>query len=137
MSKSGERAALIVAQMLAYAGKGRFFNEFIDLSGLARDFLREVAASVPAKIQLRSELAQSLPPVEGDRNQIRQLIGNLYLNALEAIGDASGIVTICTGSETITCGDRWRRSSRRLFLPSRRIRFPAGHRYRMRYRRRN
>ena len=24
---------------------------------------------------------------------------NLYLNALEAIGDASGIVTICTGSE--------------------------------------
>ena len=54
------------------------------------------------KIQLRSELAQSLPPVEGDRNQLRQLIGNLYLNALEAIGDGSGIVTICTGSETIT-----------------------------------
>ena len=137
VSTSGERAALIVAQMLAYAGKGRFFNEFIDLSGLARDFLREVAASVPAKIQLRSELAQSLPPVEGDRNQIRQLIGNLYLNALEAIGDASGIVTICTGSESICDGDRWRRSSRPLFLASRRIRFPAGHRYRMRYRRRN
>jgi PAS domain S-box-containing protein len=101
VSTSGERAALIVAQMLAYARKGRFFNEFIDLSGLARDFLREVAASVPAKIQLRSELALSLPPLEGDRNQIRQLIGNLYLNALEAIGDASGIVTICTGSEII------------------------------------
>ena len=102
LSKSGERAALIVAQMLAYARKGRFFNELIDLSGLARDFLREVAASTPAKIQLRSELAQSLPPVEGDRNQLRQLIGNLYLNALEAIGDGSGIVTICTGSEIIT-----------------------------------
>ena len=47
VSKSGERAALIVAQMLAYARKGRFFDEFIDLSGLARDFLREVAASLP------------------------------------------------------------------------------------------
>jgi PAS domain S-box-containing protein len=102
VSTSGERAALIVAQILAYAGKGRFFNEFIDLSCLARDFLREVAASVPKKIKLRSELAQSLPPVEGDRNQLRQLIGNLYLNALEAIGDASGVVTINTGSEIIT-----------------------------------
>jgi hypothetical protein len=67
VSTSGERAALIVAQMLAYARKGRFFNEFIDLSGLVRDFLREVVASVPAKIHLRSELAQSLPPLEGDR----------------------------------------------------------------------
>jgi signal transduction histidine kinase len=93
--------------MLAYSGKGRFFNELVDLSRIADDFLRDVTDSVPANIQLRSDLASGLPRVEADRHQIRQMVGNLYLNALEAIGDAPGQVTVTTGFEAIgsdVCG---------------------------------
>ena len=46
-------------------------------------------------------LASGLPRVETDRHQIRQMVGNLYLNALEAIGDAPGRVTVTTGFESI------------------------------------
>ena len=98
---SSERAATLVSQMLAYSGKGRFFNELVDLSRIADDFLRDVTDSVPANIQLRSDLASGLPRVEADRHQIRQMVGNLYLNALEAIGDAPGRVTVTTGLESI------------------------------------
>jgi two-component system cell cycle sensor histidine kinase/response regulator CckA len=106
---SSERAATLVSQMLAYSGKGRFFNEFVDLSRIADNFLKDVTDSVPANIQLRSDLASGLPRVEADRHQIRQMVGNLYLNALEAIGDAPGQVTMTTGIESIgsdICGDR-------------------------------
>jgi PAS domain S-box-containing protein len=98
---SSERAATLVSQMLAYSGKGRYFNELVDLSRIAADFLRDVTGSVPANIQLRSDLASGLPRVEADRRQIRQMIGNLYLNAVEAIGDAPGQVTVTTGFESI------------------------------------
>jgi signal transduction histidine kinase len=98
---SGDRAANIVAQMLAYAGKGRFFDELVDLSALVRDFLKDLPAA-PENIQLRVELAERLPPLEGDRNQLLQLLGNLYLNAVEAIGSRSGTISISTNYER--CG---------------------------------
>jgi len=98
---SSERAATLVSQMLAYSGKGRFFNELVDLSRIADDLLREVTDSVPANIQLRSDLASGLPRVEADRHQIRQMVGNLYLNAVEAIGNAPGRITVATGFESI------------------------------------
>jgi PAS domain S-box-containing protein len=98
---SGERAAQIVAQVLAYAGKGRFFDELLDISALVRDFLRGLQAA-PANIQLRVELEDRLPRVEGDRNQLLQLIGNLYLNAVESIGDRPGSIAIATARES--CG---------------------------------
>jgi PAS domain S-box-containing protein len=104
---SSERAATLGSQMLAYSGKGRFFNEFVDLSRIADDFLKDVTHSIPANIQLRSDLACGLPRVEADRHQIRQMVGNLYLNALEAIGDAPGQITVTTGFEAIgsdVCG---------------------------------
>jgi two-component system cell cycle sensor histidine kinase/response regulator CckA len=98
---SSERAATLVSQMPAYSGKGRFCNELVDLSRIADDFLRDVTDSVPSNIQLRSDLASGLPRGEADRRQIRQMIGNLYLNALEAIGDAPGQVMVTTGFEPI------------------------------------
>ena len=98
---SSERVAALVSQMLAYSGKGRLFNEFVDLSRLADDFLRDITNSTPANIQLQSDLASGLPRVEVDRHQIRQMVGNLYLNALEAIGDAPGRVSSNHGIEII------------------------------------
>jgi signal transduction histidine kinase len=98
---SSERAAILVSQILAYSGKGRFFDEFIDLSQVVNALLEETGGAVPANIRLRVDLARELPRVKADRNQLRQLIGNLYLNAIEAIAHDPGIVSITTGSDII------------------------------------
>jgi K+-sensing histidine kinase KdpD len=95
LNKAGERAAHIVAQVLSYAGKGRFFDEAIDLSDLVADFVRSLPP-MPEHLELSVKLEDHLPLLEGDRNQLLQLIGNLYLNAVEAVDQAAGRIEITT-----------------------------------------
>jgi PAS domain S-box-containing protein len=94
---ASERAADLTRQLLAYAGKGRFVIQQVDLSHLIRETQRLVRTSIPANVQLRLELARELPPVEGDLGQIQQVVMNLLINAAEAIAEGTpGTVRICT-----------------------------------------
>jgi len=91
------RAADLARQMLAYSGKGRFVIEPIDLNHLVQEMGHMLDVSISKKVLLNYHLAPDLATVEGDATQIRQIVMNLVLNASEAIGDESGMVTIATG----------------------------------------
>ena len=95
---TGERAALLVRQMLAYAGKGRFVVETLDLSVQVKEIARLVRTSIPKLVELDLRLAQDLPAVDADRAQLQQLVMNLVVNAAEAIGDHTGVVTVTTST---------------------------------------
>ena len=99
--KSGEHAAHLTRQMLAYSGKGRFVVETLNLSTLIPDMIGLVRPSIPGKIALRLDLAQDLPPVAADRGQLQQVFMNLALNASEAIGSRDGLITVRTGVEAV------------------------------------
>ncbi len=103
LTKAGERAAQIVAQVLSYSGKGRRFDELVDLSASARWFVK-CLPSPPANIEVHLQLQDDLPVFHGDSNQVLQLIGNLYLNAVEAIGEAPGQISISTYREPVWIG---------------------------------
>jgi CheY-like chemotaxis protein len=53
--------------------------------------------SISKKAVVRYCLEKDLPPVEVDATQIRQVIMNLVINASEAIGEKSGVISISTG----------------------------------------
>ena len=93
---ASERAALLVRQMLAYAGKGRFVIERVNLSAQVAEIVPLVRTSLSRLVDLDLQLDQDLPVVEADRAQIQQLIMNLVINAAEAIGDHPGALTIKT-----------------------------------------
>jgi PAS domain S-box-containing protein len=93
---ASERAALLVRQMLAYAGKGQFVVEQINLSELTAEIVPLVRTSVPRNVELVLRLSKDVPVIEGDPSQMHQLIMNLAINAAEAIGEAAGTVTIAT-----------------------------------------
>ena len=95
------RAAELARQMLAYSGGGKFVMEPIDLSELVAEVVAETEASVGPSVELRVETADAIPPIGGDANQIRQALGNLIANAAEAIGDAPGLIMVCTSSEVL------------------------------------
>ena len=95
LNTAGQRAARIVGQVLSYSGDARSLHERIDLSVLAGDFVENIR-EIPANIELRVTLDDHLPPIEGDRKQVLQLIGNLYLNAVDALDGASGKIVIST-----------------------------------------
>ena len=97
IEQSAARAADLAKQMLAYSGKGRFVIENIDLNLLLEETLLLLEVSISKKATLRLNPFRPLATVEADATQIRQIIMNLVINASEAIGDNSGVITITTG----------------------------------------
>jgi len=93
---ASERAALLVRQMLAYAGKGHFIVAPMDLSVQVSEIISLIRTSLRANLHLDLQLAPGLPPVEADRAQLQQVIMNLCLNGAEAIGENPGTLTITT-----------------------------------------
>ncbi len=83
--KASERAAVLTRQLLAYAGKGRFVIEPLNLSELAREITSLLQTSIPRTVELRLQLQEDLPSIEGDAAQIQQLVMNLVINAAEAV----------------------------------------------------
>lgn len=97
VEQASHRAAELCKQLLAYAGKGRFIVEPLDLSRLIQDTVPLLKSSVSKKAELHLHLAPCLPSFQGDANQIRQIIMNLVINASEALGDRPGVINIQTG----------------------------------------
>jgi PAS domain S-box-containing protein len=97
IEKTALRAAELCRQMLAYSGQGRFIIETLRLNELVREMASLFKASLSKKVLLNLNLVDDLPSLRGDPSQIRQVVMNLMINAAEALGDRSGIVTISTG----------------------------------------
>ncbi len=95
--EASERAAHLTRQLLAYAGKGRFLVEPIDLSALVRQISTLVKSSIPKHVRLRLDLEDPLPAVDADVAQMQQLIMNLVINAAEAVPEGeAGVVLVST-----------------------------------------
>jgi PAS domain S-box-containing protein len=91
------RAADLCRQMLAYAGKGRFVIEDLDLNRLISDMTHLLQVSIAKTVVLRLAPAARLPPVRADASQLRQVVMNLVINASEAMADKSGVIGVSTG----------------------------------------
>lgn len=94
--ESAERAAQLTQQLLAYAGKGIFVRQPVNFSQAVRQAMESVRTDAQGRVQFRLELAEGLPPVLTDPSQIQQMVVGLAMNAVEAIGDRAGTVTIRT-----------------------------------------
>ena len=97
IEKAAVRAADLAKQMLAYSGKGMFVVEPINLNQLLDEMIHLLEISVSKKAELKLDLADTLPPVQGDPTQLRQIVMNLVINASEAIAEQSGVIAITTG----------------------------------------
>jgi len=95
--QSSVRAAELISQLLAYAGKGRFVIDRFDLSALISEMLLLIAVSIPKTVKLDLALMPGLLWIEGDASQIRQVVMNLIINGAEAIGAEGGTVRVSTG----------------------------------------
>ena len=95
-------AADLCRQMLAYAGKGRYVIESVDISELVLGMQKLIHVSVPKSIVVHKELADNPPLIHADIAQMEQVVLNLLTNAAEAIGDEDGEIRLSTGVQTLT-----------------------------------
>ena len=91
------RAAELCRQLLAYSGKGRFLVQPLSLMELVQEMGHLLLVSISKKVVLKYHFAKDLPAIEADATQMRQTIMNLIVNAAEAIGDRSGVISVTTG----------------------------------------
>jgi len=100
--EAGERAATLTRQLLAYAGKGRFVIEPLNLSEAVQKISNLIRSSISKTAELRLRLDHNLPPIDGDAAQIQQLVMNLVINGAEAIGaDQHGTVVVETSVKEV------------------------------------
>ena len=96
--KSAERAADLTRQLLAYAGKGNFQIQPLNLHALLRENVELLELALPKKAHLTIQLDPQLEGgvVQADRGQLQQVVMNLVINAAEAIDGEQGQVLITT-----------------------------------------
>ena len=92
------KAADLTKQMLAYSGKGKFVVQSLNLNDVIEDMIHLLQVSITKKCVLKLHLMPTLPSIEADAVQMRQVIMNLIINASDAIGEQSGIIAVTTGA---------------------------------------
>jgi len=101
---ASEKAAALCQQMLAYAGKGRFIIETINLSVLLDEITQLLTASISPNVRIIYALQDHLPHIDGDKAQLQQLLMNFTTNANESIHD-TGEITISTSIRQVNADD--------------------------------
>jgi signal transduction histidine kinase len=91
-----DRSAKLIQQLLAYAGKGEFVLSNVQVSQVVNKAADLVRPSIPANIQFSLASDPDLPAVRGGPHQIQQVVMNLITNAVEAVAEAPGVVSVTT-----------------------------------------
>jgi PAS domain S-box-containing protein len=95
MVKDAMSADEIIKRTIALYKKDTTRRERVDVNAVIREMvvlLQQEAAA--ASISIRTELAESIPGVIADRVQLQQVFMNLMLNAIEAMKDTGGDLTV-------------------------------------------
>ena len=84
--RDGNRASDVITRLRALFAKKDPNAEIVDLNEATREVISLSLSDLQRKrVILRTELAEGLPPVIGDRVQLQQVILNLFLNAADAM----------------------------------------------------
>jgi len=94
IEETGQRAAELARQMLAYSGRGRFEVGPVDLARLVRETTDLLRSSLPRTAAIDCHVEAAVPPVQGDTTQLRQLVMNLVVNGVEALEGSPGQISV-------------------------------------------
>ncbi|MCP4298026.1 MAG: response regulator [Proteobacteria bacterium] len=92
---AGNRAKVLVQQMLAYGRQSQSQKETVHLKSLVDEPIKLIRGSFPPNIVINEEWETDLPPIRAMSNEIGQVVLNLCVNASFAMPEG-GILTIGT-----------------------------------------
>jgi len=100
---AGQKAAVLVRQLLAFSRRQELHPHVISLNRLIRDHAAILGRFLGSAGRLHLDLAPGLPNVRADPTQLQQVLLNLTLNARDALRRHGG-VTISTALREIKHG---------------------------------
>jgi PAS domain S-box-containing protein len=96
--QAGDRARSLVRQILAFSRREDPNKTVLDLAALIRQSMGLVRAGVPTTVRIEEQI-DHVAPVLGDAGQLHQVLLNLIGNAIDAIGDSIGTITLALNNE--------------------------------------
>ncbi|MFO7886583.1 MAG: GAF domain-containing protein [Desulfobacteraceae bacterium] len=90
---ASERAKTLISQILTFSRKKESDLHSMDVGEVVKEAVNFMRASLPASLQIISNMPDDLPPIKGDPTQIHQLVTNLGANASQAMNQ-TGTLTI-------------------------------------------
>jgi PAS domain S-box-containing protein len=95
IDKYGNRAAEIIDRIRSFYRKCPPQRELVDVNGIVHEMLTLLKGEATRySIAMRTELAADLFKIMADRVQLQQVFMNLMLNAIEAMKDSGGDLTV-------------------------------------------
>ncbi|MFH0727938.1 MAG: response regulator [Pseudomonadota bacterium] len=101
--KATRRAGEVSSLMLTYLGQTTSRLEPIDMGEICYRSLPLVRAVLPKRIHLETGFPSPGPTINGNANQMQQVLINLITNAIEAAGDGVGAIELTV--RTVLAGE--------------------------------
>src|SRR5882672_2271552 len=101
-AKDGMRAAEIISRIRLLFKKGGPQRELVDINEVVREMIVLLRGEATRySISVRTELAQDVPPVLGDRVQLQQVLMNLVMNSIDAMKYVDGTRELAIKSQRV------------------------------------
>jgi PAS domain S-box-containing protein len=95
IDKYGNRAAEIIDRIRSFYRKAPPQRELVDVNGIIHEMLTLLnGEACRFSVAMRTDLSAELPKIMVDRVQLQQVFMNLMLNAIEAMEDSGGELTV-------------------------------------------
>ncbi|MEW6264969.1 MAG: response regulator [Thermodesulfobacteriota bacterium] len=104
--KATKRAADLVNQILTFSRQTELKPRSMITTPILKETLKLLRASLPATIEIRTEIKSENGSILADPTQIHQVIMNLCANAGYAMRETGGVLTVVL--DEVTSGDRER-----------------------------
>jgi len=101
IERAATRAAELCQRLQAQMGHGANALTLLSVDGLVGDAIKLAQSSFKPGISLQTGFAGNLPSVRGNEAHLRQVLVNLVINAVEAIGTAGGTIRVVTYSRQL------------------------------------
>lgn len=95
IESSARKAGVLVSKLLSFSRRERFELLPLNLNDVINDSVKLLEGVLDKRIGLRTKLSEGIPTIEGDPNQLEQVIMNFMVNARDAMPDG-GLITITT-----------------------------------------
>ena len=102
IEKASKSAAGICKQMLAYAGKGNYCLQALDLRHATQGISELIHSALDARIVIEYDFPSDIPLIDGDIGQIQQVVMNIIINAAESYQEEAGVVSVQVGVKEMT-----------------------------------
>jgi signal transduction histidine kinase len=99
VAQQAKRIRILVASLLSFAKQAPAAKSLLDVNTIVQTTLKLCQPQMRmANVQYVTEFANTLPRVQGDSNQLLQVFSNIINNAIHAMTERGGTLTVITST---------------------------------------